>query len=178
MTPFIALHKYCCCFFFFFCTLKVCASLPTLSKFVDAIFPVTFANFTSLCHLLVSLEMFQTFRYYYICYHDLWSIIFDITPVVATDVTTDHCCYCKTHMTHCPLRDFPGGTSGKVSACQCKRRRRHGFDPWRRKWQANPLFLPGKSHGQRSLAGYSPWGCRVGHNWETEHAYVSFNSLI
>ena len=38
------------------------------------------------------------------------------------------------------------------------------FDPgvgkilWRRAWQLTPVFLPGKSHGQRSLAGYSPWG--------------------
>ena len=29
--------------------------------------------------------------------------------------------------------------------------------PWRRKWQPTPVFLPRKSHGQRSLAGYSPW---------------------
>ena len=29
---------------------------------------------------------------------------------------------------------------------------------WRRKWQPTPVFLPGKSHGQRSLVGYSPWG--------------------
>ena len=29
---------------------------------------------------------------------------------------------------------------------------------WRRKWQPAPVFLPGKSYGQRSLAGYSPWG--------------------
>ena len=29
-------------------------------------------------------------------------------------------------------------------------------DPWRRKWQSTPEFLPGKSHGQRSVAGYSP----------------------
>ena len=42
--------------------------------------------------------------------------------------------------------------------------KRHGFDPWvekipwRRQWQATPVFLPGKSHGQRSLASYSPWG--------------------
>ena len=35
-----------------------------------------------------------------------------------------------------------------------------GKIPWRRKWQPTPLFLPGKSHGQRSLAGYSPWGCK------------------
>ena len=31
-------------------------------------------------------------------------------------------------------------------------------DPWRRKWQSTAVFLPGESHGQRSLAGYSPWG--------------------
>ena len=31
---------------------------------------------------------------------------------------------------------------------------------WRRKWQPTPVFLPGKSHGQRSLAGYSPLGCK------------------
>ena len=41
---------------------------------------------------------------------------------------------------------------------------RYWFDSWvgkvpqRRKWQPTPVFLPGKSHGQRSLAGYSPWG--------------------
>ena len=40
-----------------------------------------------------------------------------------------------------------------------------GFDPWvgkmpwRRERQPTPVFLPGESHGKRSLAGYSPWGC-------------------
>ena len=33
------------------------------------------------------------------------------------------------------------------------------------KWQPPPVLLPGKFHGQRSLAGYSPWGCRVRHDW-------------
>ena len=53
--------------------------------------------------------------------------------------------------------------SGKESACQCGRYKRHGFDswvwkiPWRRKWQPAPVFLPGWSHGQRSLGHYSPW---------------------
>ena len=32
--------------------------------------------------------------------------------------------------------------------------------PWRRKWQPTPVFLLGKYHGQRSLEGYSPWGCK------------------
>ena len=41
---------------------------------------------------------------------------------------------------------------------------RHGLRvgkiPWRRKWEPTPVFLPGKSHGQRTLAGYSPWCCQ------------------
>ena len=35
-----------------------------------------------------------------------------------------------------------------------------GRFPWRRKWQPTPVFLPGESQGQRSLPGYSLWGCR------------------
>ena len=56
---------------------------------------------------------------------------------------------------------LPRGLSGKECARRC---RRNGFDPWfgkipwRRKWQPTPVFLPGESHGQRSLVGYSPWG--------------------
>ena len=41
-------------------------------------------------------------------------------------------------------------------------------DPWRRGWLLTPVFLPGKYHGQRSLVGYSPWGCRVRYNWATD----------
>ena len=58
---------------------------------------------------------------------------------------------------------FPMWCSGKESTCQCKRCKRHGFDPWvgripcRRKWQPALVFLPGKFYGQRSLARYSPW---------------------
>ena len=49
-------------------------------------------------------------------------------------------------------------------ACQCRRHRRLVFNPWvgkipwSRKWQPTPIFLPEKTHGQRSLADYSPWG--------------------
>ena len=59
---------------------------------------------------------------------------------------------------------LPRGHSNKESACLCRRHRRHGFDhwvrkiPWRRKWWPSPIFLPGKSHGQRNLVGYSPCG--------------------
>ena len=44
-----------------------------------------------------------------------------------------------------------------------------GKTPWRRKWQPTPVSLPRKSHGQRSLVGYSPWdGRRVGHDLVTK----------
>ena len=43
----------------------------------------------------------------------------------------------------------------------------HYLHQWRRKWQPTPVLLPRKSHGGRSLVGYSPWGCRVRHDWAT-----------
>ena len=61
--------------------------------------------------------------------------------------------------------ELPWWLSGKEFACQC---RRLGFIPWvrkipwKRKWKPAPVFLPGKSHGQRSLMGYSEWGCTSG----------------
>ena len=66
---------------------------------------------------------------------------------------TGHTCY-----------GLPWWFSGKEPVYQCRKCRRHGFgpwvgkSPWRRKWQPTPVFLPGESNGQRSLADYSPWG--------------------
>ena len=63
-----------------------------------------------------------------------------------------------------PKLGFPGSTSGKELTCQCRRHKTSGFNPWvrmipwRRKWKPTSVFLPGESHGQRSLEGYSPWG--------------------
>ena len=77
------------------------------------------------------------------------------------EVTYRYCYHIFPSFTWLPRR-----YSGKQSACQCRRRKRHEFDPWvrripwSRKWQTAPVFLPGKSHGQRSLGGYSPWGCK------------------
>ena len=42
-------------------------------------------------------------------------------------------------------------------------------NPWRRKWQPTPVFLPRKFHGQKNMVGYSPWRCRVQHDWEHTH---------
>ena len=58
---------------------------------------------------------------------------------------------------------LPRWLTGEESACPGRRHRRCRFNPWvrkipwRSKWQPTPVFLPGKSHGQRSLVGYSPW---------------------
>ena len=71
--------------------------------------------------------------------------------------------FCEWSVDRAPLvlsTGFPGGLVVK-NPPKC---RKQGFDPWvgkipwRRKWQPTPAFLPGKSHGQRSLAGDSPWG--------------------
>ena len=74
------------------------------------------------------------------------------------------------------LNRLPWWLNGKEPTCKC---RRCGFDPWfrkipwRSKWKPTPVFLPGKSHGKRSLAGYNPWGHkRVGHNSATKHTHT------
>ena len=66
---------------------------------------------------------------------------------------------------------LPWCLSGKESAC-----RRPRFNPWVRKvpwrkaWQPTPEVLPGQSHGQRSLVGYSPWGHKESDTTEvTQH---------
>ena len=43
--------------------------------------------------------------------------------------------------------------------------------PWRRKWLPTPVFLPGDSHGQRSLVGYSPRGCKELDMTEPAHTH-------
>ena len=76
--------------------------------------------------------------------------------------------------------------SGKESACQCRRYKRCRFNPWVgktsscRKWQPAPVFSLGKFHGQRSLAGYSPWCQKTDtniptqfeHNWAYWHTHI------
>ena len=62
---------------------------------------------------------------------------------------------------------LPRWLSGKEPSCQCRRLRSDpwaGKISWRRKWQPAPIFLPGKSQGLSSLAGYSPQDHRVRHN--------------
>ena len=52
-----------------------------------------------------------------------------------------------------------------------------GMIPWRRKWQSTPVFLPGKSHGQRSLQGYSPWGSKKSDTTELQQSQHALQCL-
>ena len=69
---------------------------------------------------------------------------------------------------------FPGGSDGKESTCNVEGPGsipEVGKIPWRRAWQPTPIFLPGESHGQRSLEGHSPQGHKESDMTEAnEHA--------
>ena len=86
---------------------------------------------------------------------------------------------CLSFATFCrtiSFRGFPGGASGKESAPNTGDARAAGLisgsgrSPGGGQWKPTPVFLPGKFHGQRSLAGYSPWGCKD----QTQLSSVSF----
>ena len=113
---------------------------------------------------------------------DLYIFLYDLVILhVLSSCCLDICCAmhlgrCTVHTdkTAVPLfislpsiweKGFQGSTSGQEPACQCRRHKRSMFDPWVRKipwrnWQPTPVFLPGEFHRQRSLEGYSPWGCK------------------
>ena len=88
--------------------------------------------------------------YIYIFFFRSFSIIGQVIQVYTHTHAHTH-----THHTH----TFPWWLR-RCTACST------GFNPWIRKmpwrmeWQPTPLFLPGEFHGQRSLVGYNPWGCK------------------
>ena len=81
-----------------------------------------------------------------------------------------YACDCPEQINDLPLSRW---LSGKQSTFQCSRLGLHHWVrkiPWVRKWLPTPVFLPGKSQGQKTLAGYSPWGHR---DWDTtQHAHT------
>ena len=87
---------------------------------------------------------------------------------------------CRTIM----CQGLPRRLSGKEFTCHYKRCKRLSFGPWvrkipwRRKWQPTPVFLPGKSHGQRSLVGYSPWGHKESDTTEWAPAHYVSSPLL
>ena len=97
-----------------------------------------------------------------------------VNMAVSQSVSDDHkvwrCCwpFCTVFLLAGAgfLAGFPGGSDGKESTCNAEDQ--IGQVPWKRKRQPTPVFLPGESHGQRSLAGYKSIGSqRVRHDWAT-----------
>ena len=81
-------------------------------------------------------------------------------------------CYSDSLIQHLLHSGFPDGASGKESACQWKRYKRHRLNPWaeqipwRRKWPPTPAFLPGKPHRQEEPGGLQSMRLqRVQHYW-------------
>ena len=89
-----------------------------------------------------------------------WKLVWNKVPGHTPDVLSQSLAWFHARCVY--ILSFPGGASGKEPTCQSRRQKRHGFNPWvgkiswRRAWKPTSVFFPGKSHGQRSLAGYSP----------------------
>ena len=69
------------------------------------------------------------------------------------------------------VKNLPASTEDKEMGVQSQGQE----DPWSKKWQPTPVFLPGESHKQRSLGGYSPWGRKESDS--TEHTHVPLLTL-
>ena len=95
----------------------------------------------------------------YMCLY-IFKYIFNIfyIPHIYLYTLYIHTLHTHTHTRTC-MRS-PGGSDSKESICNSGDLSliQVGKIPWRRKWQPTPVFLPGESHGQRSLVCYSPWG--------------------
>ena len=105
------------------------------------------------------------------------SIILPLTPLLSLSAPFSHPCHLKIwqslRLLH--LTTSLWWLSSKASACNAGGMgsiRGSGRFPWSKKWQPTPGFLPGKSHGQRSLVGSSMGSQRVWHDWVTEHAPI------
>ena len=78
----------------------------------------------------------------------------------------------------CPL-----WCTDKESACQCRRCKGSKLNPcvgklhWGRTWEPTPILLPGKFHGQRSAAGYSPWGRKEWDVTECAHTQTQHRQI-
>ena len=78
---------------------------------------------------------------------------------------------CSSNSTQCSIMAYVGKECKNEWIYVYMQRRGPRFNPWaekipwRRQWQTSPVFLPGESHGQRSLVSYNPWGHRVKNDW-------------
>ena len=108
-----------------------------------------------------------------LCYHDLF---IDITCLPSMEPYTWLGMETGCSLNCIILSPFAGGLDSKQSAMWETWVRFLGWkDPWRKEWLTSPVFLPGEFHGQRGLAGYSPWGLkRVRQDWATNNNLSPF----
>ena len=91
---------------------------------------------------------------------------------------------CRLNLQNMTFTGFSGGASGKEPACQCRSHKNSRFNPsvskipWRRVQQPTSVCLPGESHGQRSLEGYSPRVAESDTTEETLHTRMAFTEGI
>ena len=132
---------------------QVPSNCPSLWSCIPVFLPESLSWYLVRSLLAVSLETFLT--------------TISMLPSEAPLLNPSHCDLVLVtcgHDHYSTLIAFLGGASGKEPACQGRRHRRYRFHPrvrkipWRRVWQPTPAFLPGESHGQKSLAGHNPWG--------------------
>ena len=119
-----------------------------------------------------SLKSFTTYLLYIRLFITMFGLFYGFSILFHSSICSYLCQY------HGPHRWL----SGKEFTCQCRSHRRCRFNlwvrkiPWRRKWQLTPVFLPGESHGQRSLEGYSTWGHK---ELDTrEHALCQYHTVL
>ena len=138
---FILLHR---CYVFY--KLKF-PNYPALSRSTSTVFH----------HILATSCLSVTFGSSQDTVHFFLSLLYLLQCFVVREL----CCYYFKN-----IGGFPGNPHGNESTYQCRRCKWCGFYPWvekipwRRPWPPIPIFLPGESHGQRSLVDYSPWGCK------------------
>ena len=127
-------------------------------KLVNLLLPIN-SRKPQICFLSPCIVLCFTYNFapkaQYILYSSVWLISVSLMVMVSIHVVS--CIITSSPFLSC----FPGGSEVKVSACSAGARGSipgSGTFPWRRKWQPTPVFLPGESHGQRSLEGYTSRG--------------------
>ena len=107
-----------------------------------------------------------------------WATVHRVAESDMTEVTQHTLSMLQRRKKYIVICLFNHSSVGKSSACNVGDSDLiPGKISWRRKWQPTPVFLPGESHGPRSLAGYSPQGCRVRHDC-SDLAYQEIQKCI
>ena len=121
-----------------------------------------------------------TYKNLLLCAHELiCSVMFSLPLSRSLYIYMQYMHVYNLSLIFCPHRGFSGNASVKNPSCQCRRSKRHHFNlwfrkmPWKRAWPSTPVFLPGRSHGSRSLQATVHRDTEVGHDWSgSTHAGI------